>query len=145
MAAATSPQGPGRVASDVDGSTGGAIVIERHSEGRPHRDKVLAVISPHSDDFTIFNGGLVAKLIDEGYRAFLIRVTNDEMAAPGSVARTDLANAGYPLDGEAFNTNAAQGYSGREPADSCSNNCYAHVIKSNPTLCAVSGARAISK
>jgi LmbE family N-acetylglucosaminyl deacetylase len=92
VAAAAAPQASQRVASDVDGNTGGSIVIERHSEGRPHRDKVLAVVSPHSDDFTIFNGGLVAKLIDEGYKAYLIRVTNDDMAGPGSIGHTVLAN-----------------------------------------------------
>jgi LmbE family N-acetylglucosaminyl deacetylase len=92
VAAATAPQASERVAADVDGNPPGAIVIERHSEGRPHRDKVLAVISPHSDDFTIFNGGLVAKLIDEGYKAYLIRVTNDDMAGPGSIGHTVLAN-----------------------------------------------------
>ena len=82
VVAAAAPQAPGRVAPDVESDTGAAPVIERHSEGRPHRDKVLAVISPHSDDFTIFNGGLVAKLIDEGYKAYLIRVTNDEKCQP---------------------------------------------------------------
>jgi len=92
LSAAAAPHAPQRVASDVDGNAGGAIVIERHSDGRPHRDKVLAVISPHSDDFTIFNGGLVAKLIDEGYKAYLIRVTNDDMAGPGSIGHTVLAN-----------------------------------------------------
>ena len=92
LSAAAAPQAPERVASDVDGNASGAIVIERHSDGRPHRDKVLAVISPHSDDFTIFNGGLVAKLIDEGYKAYLIRVTNDDMAGPGSIGHTVLAN-----------------------------------------------------
>jgi LmbE family N-acetylglucosaminyl deacetylase len=90
--AAAASRASRRVGSDVDGDAGGAVVVERHADGRPHRDKVLAVISPHSDDFTIFNGGLVAKLIDEGYKAYLIRVTNDDMAGPGSIGRTVLAN-----------------------------------------------------
>jgi LmbE family N-acetylglucosaminyl deacetylase len=92
LSAAAAPQAPERVAPDVDANADGGIVIERHADGRPHRDRVLAVISPHSDDFTIFNGGLVAKLIDEGYNAYLIRVTNDDMAGPGSIGHTVLAN-----------------------------------------------------
>jgi LmbE family N-acetylglucosaminyl deacetylase len=80
-----------------EGATGdtnpaGDLVIERHSEGRPHRGKVLAIISPHSDDFTILSGGLIAKLIDEGYTAHLIRVTNDDMAGPGSIGNTVFEN-----------------------------------------------------
>ena len=91
MAAAV-PQASRGDAPEGDRDAGGDVHIERRADGKPHRDKVLAVVSPHSDDFTIFNGGLVAKLIDEGYRAFLIRVTNDHMAGPGSVGRTVLAN-----------------------------------------------------
>src|SRR5262249_46030625 len=34
----------------------------------------------------------VAKLIDEGYIGYLIRVTNDDMAGPGSIGNTALAN-----------------------------------------------------
>jgi len=55
------------------------IEIEYPVEGKPHSGKVLAVIGPHSDDFSIFASGTVAKLIKEGYTAYFIRVTNDEM------------------------------------------------------------------
>ena len=48
------------------------IFIERSVEGKPHSGKVLAVIAPHADDFTIFCGGTVAKLVREGYTAYFI-------------------------------------------------------------------------
>ncbi|MBI3208592.1 MAG: PIG-L family deacetylase [Candidatus Solibacter usitatus] len=38
----------------------------------------MVVVTAHADDFTIFAGGTIAKLIDEGYAAHLIRITNDE-------------------------------------------------------------------
>src|SRR5262249_29480148 len=90
-AAATSQTAPrGDVA---DGANAAAdLIIERRADGHPHRGKVLAVISPHSDDFTILSGGLIAKLIDEGYTAHLIRVTNDDMAGAGSIGNTVFEN-----------------------------------------------------
>src|SRR2546425_5132487 len=66
--------------------------IERAASGRPHAGKALAAIQPHSDDIPIFAAGTVAKLIDEGYAGYLIRVTNDDMAGPGSIGTTVLAN-----------------------------------------------------
>lgn len=56
----------------------GEVFIERAASGKPHRGKVLAVIAPHSDDVPFFCGGAAAKLMDEGYTGYLIRVTNDE-------------------------------------------------------------------
>jgi LmbE family N-acetylglucosaminyl deacetylase len=41
---------------------------------------VLAAIQPHSDDVPLYCGGTVAKLIDEGYTGYLIRISNDEAA-----------------------------------------------------------------
>ena len=54
------------------------VVIERAASGKPHKGKVLAVVVPHSDDCPIFAGGTVAKLIEEGYSGYLIRLTNDD-------------------------------------------------------------------
>lgn len=54
------------------------LVIERSATGKPHAGKVLASIAPHSDDHSILAGGTIAKLIDEGYTAYLIRTSNDE-------------------------------------------------------------------
>src|SRR5712692_3404509 len=56
------------------------LVIERNNPGKPHRGKVLAAIQAHSDDIPLFAGGTVAKLIDEGYTGYLIRISNDEAA-----------------------------------------------------------------
>ena len=60
------------------------IIIERVSEGQPHKGKVLAVIQPHCDDIPIFAAGTVAKLISEGYTGYLIRTTNDDAAGGGA-------------------------------------------------------------
>jgi len=56
------------------------LVVERHQPGKPHAGKVLAAVQAHSDDISIYAGGLVAKLVDEGYTAYLIRISNDEAA-----------------------------------------------------------------
>src|SRR5437667_11650069 len=56
------------------------LVIERNRPGKPHQGKVLAAVEAHSDDIPLFAGGTVAKLIDEGYTGYLIRVSNDEAA-----------------------------------------------------------------
>jgi LmbE family N-acetylglucosaminyl deacetylase len=74
------------------GAVPGAVTIERPAPGRPHAGKVLLAIQPHADDIPLFAAGTVAKLIDEGYTAYLVRVTNDDMAGPGSVGETVLAN-----------------------------------------------------
>lgn len=60
------------------------LVIERNQPGKPHKGKVLAAIQSHSDDIPIFCGGTVAKLIDEGYTGYLIRVSNDESGPVGN-------------------------------------------------------------
>jgi LmbE family N-acetylglucosaminyl deacetylase len=67
-------------------------VIERARTGRPHAGKVLAAIQPHSDDLPLFAAGTVAKLVGEGYKGILIRMTNDDMAGPGTIGDTVLAN-----------------------------------------------------
>ena len=79
-------QTPAGASSPVD------LVIERSVTGKPHAGKVLAAIQPHSDDIPIFAAGTVAKLMDEGYLGYLIRVTNDDMAGPGTVGQTVRAN-----------------------------------------------------
>ena len=56
------------------------VVIERQRPGKPHAGKVLAAVQAHSDDIPLYAGGLVAKLIDEGYTGYLIRISNDEAA-----------------------------------------------------------------
>src|SRR5262249_35142188 len=70
----------------------GDLVIERPVSGKPYAGKVLAAIQPHSDDIPIFAAGTIIKLLNEGYAGYLIRVTNDDMAGPGSIGETGLAH-----------------------------------------------------
>jgi LmbE family N-acetylglucosaminyl deacetylase len=53
-------------------------VIERTNPGQPSKGKVFALITPHLDDGPIFAGGTIAKLLNEGYTGYFIRVSNDE-------------------------------------------------------------------
>lgn len=82
----------GRAATGVDFHAHGDLVVEKARTGKPHQGKVLAAIQPHSDDLPIFAAGTVFKLMDEGYTGYLIRVTNDDSAGPGTVAQTVMAN-----------------------------------------------------
>jgi LmbE family N-acetylglucosaminyl deacetylase len=70
--------------------------LERPRAGRPHEGKVLAAIQPHSDDVALLCAGTVVKLIREGYRGYMIRVTNDDMGddvgQPGTVGEHVLRN-----------------------------------------------------
>jgi LmbE family N-acetylglucosaminyl deacetylase len=69
------------------------LVIERPRSGKPRAGQVVAVVQPHVDDVPLFAAGTVFKLIDEGAKAHLIRVTNDDMAGPGWYDETVAANA----------------------------------------------------
>ncbi len=60
------------------------ITIERKAQGKPNQGKVFAAIQPHCDDIPIYAGGLVLKMIDEGYTGYLITMSNDSMAGTGS-------------------------------------------------------------
>jgi LmbE family N-acetylglucosaminyl deacetylase len=68
------------------------LVIERRREGTPRAGQVVVAIQPHSDDIPLFAAGTVLKLIDEGATGYVIRVTNDDMAGPGTHAETVMAN-----------------------------------------------------
>ena len=57
---------------------GPAPIIERANPGQPGKGKVFALITPHLDDGPIFAGGTIAKLLNEGYTGYFIRVSNDE-------------------------------------------------------------------
>ena len=70
----------------------GDVFVERAAAGKPQAGKVLAAIQPHADDIPLFAGGTVAKLLQEGYTGYLIRITNDDMAGAGTIAETALAN-----------------------------------------------------
>jgi len=68
------------------------VTVERALPGKPHAGRVLLAVQPHADDIPIFAAGTVAKLMNEGYTGYLLRVTNDDMAGPGSIGDTVLAN-----------------------------------------------------
>jgi LmbE family N-acetylglucosaminyl deacetylase len=68
------------------------LVIERPRAGKPRAGQVVVAIQPHSDDIPLFAAGTVLKLIDEGATGYVVRVTNDDMAGPGSHAETVMAN-----------------------------------------------------
>jgi LmbE family N-acetylglucosaminyl deacetylase len=71
----------------------GQVTIERPAQGQPHRGKVLAAVQAHADDIPFFCAGAVAKLIAEGYDAYLIQTTNDEKCGPTpSIGETVLGN-----------------------------------------------------
>jgi LmbE family N-acetylglucosaminyl deacetylase len=54
------------------------LVLEEWKNAQPSLGKVFAAVFPHSDDFSIFAAGLMAKLVQEGYTGYFIRTTNDE-------------------------------------------------------------------
>lgn len=69
------------------------VVIERPATGTPHRNKILALITPHLDDGPIFASGTIAKLLAEGYTGYFIRTSNDEKDSFNlSLGETVLAN-----------------------------------------------------
>jgi LmbE family N-acetylglucosaminyl deacetylase len=85
--------GAGAAAEPADGPFQSTdVFVERAQTGRPHAGKVLAAIQPHADDLPIFAGGLVLKLMREGFTGYLIRTTNDDHTGPGTVAEGVLAN-----------------------------------------------------
>jgi LmbE family N-acetylglucosaminyl deacetylase len=57
------------------------VKIERSVKGKPHKGKVLLAIQPHSDDIPLSAGGLIAKLMDEGYTGYLCSVSDDARGA----------------------------------------------------------------
>jgi LmbE family N-acetylglucosaminyl deacetylase len=57
------------------------VRIEKPVPGKPHAGKVLLAVQPHSDDIPLSAGGLVAKLMDEGYTGYLCSVSDDARGA----------------------------------------------------------------
>jgi len=86
----TAAQGSGAAQTAVAGP---APFIERANPGQPGKGKVFALITPHLDDGPIFAGGTVAKMLNEGYTGYFIRVTNDEKDSYNlTLGETVLAN-----------------------------------------------------
>ena len=67
------------------------VRIERSVKGKPHKGKVLLAIQPHSDDIPLSAGGLVAKLMDEGYTGYLCSVSDDSRGE-GEYAQNRIDN-----------------------------------------------------
>jgi LmbE family N-acetylglucosaminyl deacetylase len=74
------------------------VFLERSVPGRPHQGKVLLAVQAHSDDIPLSAAGVVAKLVEEGYKGYLVRATNDDMGdapglgTPGSIGDHVLGN-----------------------------------------------------
>src|SRR2546425_2046667 len=58
----------------------------------PYAGKTLVIVTAHADDFSIFAGGTIAKLIDEGYTGYVIRVTDDEKDGVATAPENSLRN-----------------------------------------------------
>jgi LmbE family N-acetylglucosaminyl deacetylase len=76
----------------VEDTTHGPVRIDHYDESKPHEGKVLGIVQAHADDMPLCSGGLVAKLVDEGYKAFIIQTTNDEKCGPGTIADAIKSN-----------------------------------------------------
>ena len=73
-------------------TTHGPVCVDRFDESRPHAGKVLGIVQAHADDMPLCSGGLVAKLVAEGYTAFLIQTTNDEKCGAGTIGDAIKSN-----------------------------------------------------
>lgn len=62
------------------------------AQPKPYAGRVLVAITAHADDFSIFAGGTIAKLIDEGYTGYVIRITDDEKDGVAPPAENSLRN-----------------------------------------------------
>ncbi|MDA0194396.1 MAG: hypothetical protein O2887_04850 [Bacteroidetes bacterium] len=75
------------------------IIVEKAVKGKPHQGKVLAAIQAHADDIPLFAGGLVAKLMDEGYTGYLIRTSDDSKGdALGNAIDSSNVAKGYGME-----------------------------------------------
>ena len=74
--------------------TSGPATSESLPLGKIPPGKTFLVIHPHHDDHTwqYGFGGLIAKMVDAGYRGTYVRVTNDEKDGSHGWARNDMVN-----------------------------------------------------
>src|SRR3989441_13238756 len=56
--------------------------------------KVVLIVQPHHDDHTTDYGmgGLIARMVDEGYEVYYVRASNDEKDGANGLARNDMIN-----------------------------------------------------
>lgn len=70
-----------------------AITVDRYQPGTPYAGRVLAAVQAHADDVPFFCGGTIARLVQQGYTAYLIQTSNDDKCGPTpSIGETVLAN-----------------------------------------------------
>lgn len=69
--------------------------------GQIPRGKVLMVMQPHHDDHTTDYGmgGLIARMVEEGYEAYYVRASNDEKDGVHGYARNDMINLRESIEG----------------------------------------------
>ena len=60
--------------------------------GQPHKGRVLLAIQSHSDDIPIDCGGLVVKLIKEGYTGYLLKMSADDLGGRLPFGQSVLGN-----------------------------------------------------
>lgn len=74
------------------------VVVERAQSGKPYRGKVLVAIHANASDIPLFAAGTCAKLMNEGYKGYLVRTTNDEKSGEGTVFQNFKSNEQENLD-----------------------------------------------
>ena len=65
--------------------TADQVIIERKVAGQPDQGKALVAVAANIIDIPIHSSGTCAKLIDEGYQGYLVRISNDELYGDGTV------------------------------------------------------------
>jgi LmbE family N-acetylglucosaminyl deacetylase len=64
------------------------------TQDQPYKGRTMVVVTAHANDFTMYAGGTIAKMIAEGYTAHLICITNNEKDSQDlSVGETIHRNA----------------------------------------------------
>lgn len=61
----------------------GEVPFDDWYDGSPNTCRSFAAVFPHSDDLTIFAGGLTRKLVLEGFTGYFIKITNDDKDSHG--------------------------------------------------------------
>ncbi|MFC1541748.1 hypothetical protein ACFL50_04775 [Candidatus Latescibacterota bacterium] len=86
--------------------TSNNIIIERKISGKPNAGKILVAVGANITDIPIYSSGTCAKLMDEGYKGYFIRISNDELYGDGSIFQNIHSN-----ETETMNSTKALGFS----------------------------------
>ena len=65
--------------------TADQVIIERKVAGQPDQGKALVAVAANIIDIPIHSSGTCAKLINEGYEGYLVRISNDELYGDGTI------------------------------------------------------------